>query len=174
MHCRNTCPELPKATVIATDISAAAIKTAQVNAHKLHASVTFLDHNILVDPIFDQLDCIISNPPYIRESEKTTMALNVTNFEPPGALFVPNNDPLIFHRAIALKGTSALKPGVCWQWKSMRLWAKKSAPYSKRLVTLKSCSIGTSITKTVSLARTGQASQLDSHHGHEIPACLRK
>lgn len=103
--------ELPKATIFATDVSGKALSVAQRNADQLNASVTFLDHNILVDTIADQLDAIVSNPPYIREREKVTMGINVTDFEPHGALFVPDTDPLIFHRTIAQKAMTALKPG---------------------------------------------------------------
>lgn len=103
--------ELPKATIFATDVSTKALTVAQRNADLLNASVTFLDHNIMVDPITDQLDAMVSNPPYIREREKATMGINVTDFEPHGALFVPDTDPLIFHRTIAQKAMTALKPG---------------------------------------------------------------
>lgn len=103
--------ELPKATIFATDVSSKALAVAQRNADHLGASVTFLDHNILVDPIADQLDVIVSNPPYILEREMATMGINVTGFEPHGALFVPDTDPLIFHRTIAQKAMTALKPG---------------------------------------------------------------
>jgi release factor glutamine methyltransferase len=103
--------ELPKATIFATDVSAKALSVAQRNADLLNASLTFLDHNILVDPITDQLDAIVSNPPYIRERERITMEKNVMDFEPHGALFVPDTDPLIFHRTIAQKAMTALKPG---------------------------------------------------------------
>ncbi len=103
--------ELPKATIFATDISSKALTVAQRNADHLGSSVTFLDHNILVDSIADQLDVIVSNPPYILEREMASMEINVTHFEPHSALFVPDTDPLIFHRTIAQKAMLALKPG---------------------------------------------------------------
>jgi len=61
--------------------------------------------NILDESIWDQLplfDCIVSNPPYIKDSEKESMAKHVTDFEPSLALFVPDSDPLLFYRKIAL------------------------------------------------------------------------
>ena len=55
-------------------------------------------------------DCIVSNPPYIADKERTTMARNVLDYEPPTALFVPDDDPLRFYRAIAELGLRRLRP----------------------------------------------------------------
>jgi release factor glutamine methyltransferase len=59
----------------------------------------------------NQLDLIVSNPPYITEQEKDEMKANVLNFEPHTALFVPNEDPLLFFNRIADQALKALKPG---------------------------------------------------------------
>ena len=56
-------------------------------------------------------DCIVSNPPYIADKERTTMAHNVLDYEPSTALFVPDDDPLRFYRAIAELGLRRLRPG---------------------------------------------------------------
>lgn len=88
----------------AVDISENAIRTALGNANKSGISVDFKKINILDESEWNELgiyDLIISNPPYVRESEKSLMQANVLDYEPPGALFVPDNDPLLFYRAIA-------------------------------------------------------------------------
>lgn len=103
--------EIPSSKVIATDISAGALLTAKENAQGLGADVEFHLHNILKDKMdFGYLDLVVSNPPYIMESEKSTMALNVTEYEPPQALFVPDSDPLLFFRIITEKAFHVLKP----------------------------------------------------------------
>lgn len=101
---------LPFAEVTAIDISAAALDVARENASVLHAGVSFVQADILnmdagCNPVDDAVengvfDIIVSNPPYIAQSEKSDMDRNVTAFEPAGALFVPDNDPLVFYRAI--------------------------------------------------------------------------
>ncbi|MBY0434285.1 MAG: peptide chain release factor N(5)-glutamine methyltransferase [Cyclobacteriaceae bacterium] len=104
--------ELPQATVLATDISAEALTTAKKNADQLKASVQFHLHDILTEPLsFGKLDAIVSNPPYVMMTEKTAMKQNVVDFEPHTALFVPDNDPLVFYKAIATKAHACLKPG---------------------------------------------------------------
>lgn len=101
--------EIPGSSVYATDISDKALALAKANAEKLEAQVTFLQHDILKSDIpFTDLNVIASNPPYVTLSEKDKMELNVTNYEPHLALFVPDNDPLIFYKAIAKKARHAL------------------------------------------------------------------
>lgn len=104
--------ELPKADVYAFDISEEALQTARSNAARLNANVTFQQVDILKDEIMlRDLDCIVSNPPYVAVSERDSMHDNVLNYEPHLALFVPDNDPLIFYKVIATKGKEALKSG---------------------------------------------------------------
>lgn len=104
--------ELPKADVYAFDISEEALQTARSNAARLNANVTFQQVDILKDEIMlRDLDCIVSNPPYVAVSERDSMHDNVLNYEPHLALFVPDNDPLIFYKIIATKGKEALKSG---------------------------------------------------------------
>ena len=104
---------LEKATVIATDISSAALETARRNAKRNHVPVTFIQTDILNSekaetdiPFF--VDIIVSNPPYIKEEEKKEMEKNVLDYEPPLALFVPDDDPLLFYRHIARFGQKRL------------------------------------------------------------------
>ena len=92
----------PSWSVTGIDISPEAIAIARENARRNNVEVNFQ----VVD-IFDfneknpKYDIVVSNPPYICESEKTSMRPNVLNFEPSTALFVPDSDPLLFYRRIA-------------------------------------------------------------------------
>lgn len=91
-----------KAEVTAFDISEKALETAQKNADRNQAFVHFIEFDILND-IWEgqQFDIIVSNPPYVRESEKKQIKLNVLDNEPHLALFVSDQDALIFYRKIA-------------------------------------------------------------------------
>jgi release factor glutamine methyltransferase len=103
--------EISDIKVFATDISDGALAIARKNATTLNANVTFFRSDILLDEIPEQnLDVIVSNPPYIALREKSFMMANVVEFEPHLALFVPDNDPLLFYKAIGLKSKKALKP----------------------------------------------------------------
>ena len=107
--------ELPHAKVAAWDISEAALAIAQDNARRLHVNIIFSQIDILqLSMINCQLsiyDIIISNPPYICQRERTAMERNVLDYEPSLALFVPDDDPLLFYRAIADYARQALKSG---------------------------------------------------------------
>ena len=107
--------ELPHAEVSAWDISETALAIAQSNAQRLNVNVTFSQIDILQLSIVNcQLsiyDIIISNPPYICQQEQEAMERNVIDYEPSLALFVPDDDPLLFYRAIAGYARQALKPG---------------------------------------------------------------
>lgn len=92
--------EFPLATVSALDVSAEALKIAQENAVNLQADVTFIQQDILLVEKLDSYDIIISNPPYVRNLEKAEINENVLQHEPHLALFVDDNDPLIFYRKI--------------------------------------------------------------------------
>ncbi len=103
---------LKGASVSACDVSESALKLAMENASRNKKEVSFFLCDILHDqPGLRNLDVVVSNPPYIRESEKILMQPNVLNFEPLSALFVRDNDPLIFYRAIASRAFHLLKPG---------------------------------------------------------------
>jgi release factor glutamine methyltransferase len=92
--------------VSATDISEPALQTARANAFTNKTGIRFFQSDILdtdsaITCIDGDFDIIISNPPYVKNSERETMSPNVLNFEPHHALFVPDEDPLLFYRATA-------------------------------------------------------------------------
>jgi len=94
---------LPEALVLAIDISVSALETAKQNADLNGVDVSFIEVDILnfVTYNLQQSSIIISNPPYVTLYDKMQMHTNVTDFEPHSALFVPDEDPLIFYKAIA-------------------------------------------------------------------------
>lgn len=104
---------IPSATVTAVDISNEALSIAQENATKLNAPIHFLQDDVLQGVEMLQgkeFDLIISNPPYIPLSERQNMHKNVTEHEPSLALFVEDDDPLIFYREIAHFARRSLAP----------------------------------------------------------------
>lgn len=104
--------EMANPEVFAVDISEDALEVARQNSDLLNAKVIFSTCDILTQaPAVRELDILVSNPPYIPVQEKNQMHKNVLDFEPGLALFVSNEDPLIFYRAIAEKGKQLLKPG---------------------------------------------------------------
>ena len=103
--------EAPQATVFALDVSKGALELAIRNAKRLDASVEFIQDDLLnSELIIESLDYLVSNPPYIMEKEREAMHENVLGYEPAIALFVPDNDPLIFYSALAAQGKKWLKP----------------------------------------------------------------
>ncbi|GAB4331105.1 MAG: peptide chain release factor N(5)-glutamine methyltransferase [Bacteroidales bacterium] len=103
----------PDIEVVAIDKSEFALEVATENAHLNHADVRFLKLDMLDKKALKSLgpfNMIISNPPYVRESEKKNMAPHVVEWEPPQALFVPDNDPLLFYKALAWAGKNILAP----------------------------------------------------------------
>lgn len=102
-----------QAHVVACDISPAALAIARRNASALQASVHFIEMDILksfpqpfpLEKKSSAYSLIISNPPYICEKEQETMEKNVLNYEPHQALFVPDDNPLLFYKAIARHAT---------------------------------------------------------------------
>lgn len=107
--------DLAYSDVTAIDISAPALAVAKENAKALKASVDFMKAdalNLADSPLCDcKFDAIVSNPPYVMDSEKSGMESRVADHEPASALFVPDTDPLIFYRAIAQYALSALDKG---------------------------------------------------------------
>lgn len=124
--------EMPQAKVTAWDISDDALRIAKKNAEVLGAEVALekrdaLNHGdrhsdlrcaTIIEPVpmihpvpmIQQWDAIVSNPPYVCQKESATMERHVLEHEPHLALFVPDDDPLRFYRAIAEYGVTALKP----------------------------------------------------------------
>lgn len=103
---------LPFSHVTALDISQRALDVAESNAARLHADVTFVHADIFShSPADGSFDIIVSNPPYIAESERKDMDSNVLDYEPASALFVPDSDPLIYYSRISTIGEKALRSG---------------------------------------------------------------
>lgn len=106
--------ELPEAEVYATDISDAALAVAAENFQQLDAKVTLRKADALngLETVFpERFDAIVSNPPYVPESDRAAMHPNVRDHEPALALFVPDGDRIRFYRAIAQAGRRMLAPG---------------------------------------------------------------
>ena len=101
--------------MVAIDISGEALAVASRNAARYGCEIDFQQVDVLtqkpqgIAPA--TLDVLVSNPPYVLESERPLMRANVLDYEPASALFVPNHDPLLFYRCIARLGTSLLRPG---------------------------------------------------------------
>ena len=103
--------ELAEATVCALDIDAAALRTAQANAQNLGATVQFLQADLLHDPLpCQRWDLIVSNPPYVRLAERAQMQRRVLDYEPAHALFVPDEQPLLFYEQIVALAPEHLTP----------------------------------------------------------------
>lgn len=101
--------ELPTAKVFALDVSPEALTVAKKNAHGLETTVLFDQFDVLIDTLpYRKLSAIVSNPPYVRLAEKEKMHRNVLAYEPHLALFVADNDALVFYKAIAKHAKSIL------------------------------------------------------------------
>jgi release factor glutamine methyltransferase len=103
--------QMPGASIISIDKSKEALEVATRNALDLKAVIELKALDFLDQQHWEQLgevDLIVSNPPYIMESEKTSMESHVLNHEPSMALFVPDQDPLLFYRNIAQFGQTHL------------------------------------------------------------------
>jgi len=95
---------IPNATVLACDVSPICMETAQRNAQLNLVNCTVIEYDILNNSpeyTFPELDIVVSNPPYVRETEKSVMEKNVLEFEPGLALFVADDEPLVFYKRIA-------------------------------------------------------------------------
>jgi len=106
--------QFPDAEVIAFDVSEEALQIAKENAESNGAKVTFVHDDVLnpTSDFFDQpVDLVVSNPPYVCDSERTAMEANVLDWEPENALFVPDDDPLRFYRQILALAKKQLNPG---------------------------------------------------------------
>jgi len=106
--------EMPESKVTAWDISERALEVARENAKHTNVHVTFeqvdalnITHSSCLTPHFS---LIVSNPPYICNKERARMEANVLDYEPETALFVPDEDPLLFYRTIAEYAQTALTP----------------------------------------------------------------
>jgi len=135
--------EMPQANVTAWDISEKALRIAKKNADTLAADVTFEQHDILefeshleaqnisltshLSPLTSKsFDLIVSNPPYVCDQEQATMERHVLEHEPHLALFVPDDDPLRFYRAIAHYAKATLKPNGLLYFELNPLYARET------------------------------------------------
>ncbi len=106
--------ELPEAEIFAADISEAALAVAAENCRASGAAVTLRRADALADlaeRFPERFDVLVSNPPYVPAGDRAALHPNVRDYEPPEALFVPDDDPLLFYRAIAQVGRRMLVPG---------------------------------------------------------------
>lgn len=104
----------PMAKVTAYEVSEQALATARENAERLQAAVDFVLDDVLnpqSEAWNDSVDLVVSNPPYVMASERATMEQNVLDHEPATALFVPDEDPLLFYRQILSLAKPQLHPG---------------------------------------------------------------
>ena len=104
----------PEISLYALDNSVAALAVARENAQYHRAEVYFYHADILIEETMEGLppmDIIVSNPPYVLEKEKKAMKPNVLDHEPADALFVPDDEPLLFYKAIAAYASENIRPG---------------------------------------------------------------
>ncbi len=122
---------LPFAQVTAFDISPQALEVARTNDREKHSRVKLLEADALARlPFADgSFDLLVSNPPYIAESEKAGMEPNVLDNEPHAALFVPDSDPLRFYTALADEGLRVVTPGGA-------LWFEINPLFAARLASM--------------------------------------
>ena len=99
------------AQVDAIDVSRDALAVARENAAALKVRVNFFESDILSPQPAARYDIIVSNPPYVCWNERESMECNVKDYEPGQALFVPDNDPLLFYKAIAPYAAQSLEKG---------------------------------------------------------------
>ena len=137
--------EMPQAKVTAWDISEKALSIAKTNAKALGAKVTFEQQDILKlgeqnislssfhFPLSSKFDLIVSNPPYVCQKEAATMERHVLEHEPHLALFVPDDDPLRFYRAIAKYGQKTLKPNGLLYFELNPLYASETESMVREL-----------------------------------------
>ncbi|MBQ0120199.1 MAG: peptide chain release factor N(5)-glutamine methyltransferase [Bacteroidales bacterium] len=123
------------ARVTAIDISAEALAVAETNAKDNKAKVDFIQADALhlADLGCEPLDIVVSNPPYVCDSEKSFMEPNVLDYEPHAALFVPDDDPLRFYNSIARYALRALKPGGRLYFEINRQFGNETAALLTRL-----------------------------------------
>lgn len=105
--------EMPNSSVTAIDISSKALDVARRNSEKFQIeNISFIEQDILALASFDsKFDIIVSNPPYVTNSEKVLMSDNVLCYEPHLALFVDDDEPLIFYEKIATLALTSLNDG---------------------------------------------------------------
>jgi release factor glutamine methyltransferase len=131
--------ELPRARIVATDISAAALRVAKKNAeqHRVGNRIEFVECDLLPVQLQNYFDVIASNPPYVAEADRETLARDVRDFEPAQALLA-GADGLAVYRRLAPAAKASLKPG---GWLVMEIGAGQSDALRKILADWKSLEI---------------------------------
>lgn len=120
--------------VASWDVSEKALEVAGRNAAANGAVVTFCCQDVLSESLPEtEVDVLVSNPPYIAEKEKASMERNVLDWEPGLALFVPDDDPLLFYRRIAEAGLRILSPGGRLYYEINRAYGKETVALLERL-----------------------------------------
>lgn len=120
--------------VASWDISEKALEVAGRNAVANGAVVTFCCQDVLSESLPEtEVDVLVSNPPYIAEKEKASMERNVLDWEPGLALFVPDDDPLLFYRKIAEAGLRILSPKGRLYYEINRAYGKETVELLERL-----------------------------------------
>ena len=103
---------LPNAVVVASDISGSALKVAEINARMHEVDIIFLKADMKSMQVEKgDYSVIVSNPPYVLEREKAAIRNHVKNWEPTGALFVPDETPLLYYEYILQAAKKGLQPG---------------------------------------------------------------
>ncbi|WP_224995388.1 peptide chain release factor N(5)-glutamine methyltransferase [Cesiribacter sp. SM1] len=126
--------ELPAGKIWATDISPEALAVAEQNRQRLEVEAQFVEADALKHPFpLTAPDVVVSNPPYVRQSEARQMQPNVLSFEPHLALFVPDEDALLFYRAIAGEAAKKLKPGGWLYFEINEAYAEEVASLMREL-----------------------------------------
>ena len=131
--------EIPEAKVTAWDISEEALRIAQKNAEALGAEVAFKKRDALDSSLctihysLPLWDVIVSNPPYVCQKEAAGMERHVLEHEPHLALFVPDDDPLRFYRAIAKYALKTLKPNGLLYFELNPLYARETEAMVRRI-----------------------------------------
>jgi release factor glutamine methyltransferase len=125
--------------IVAVDVSSDALSLAVLNAEHHNLDVHFVQSDILKEIPFavghreEGVNIIVSNPPYVLDSEKLNMQENVLGFEPHLALFVPDNDPLLFYRRISELGKHHLQPNGKLYFETNELYAEDVANLLKSM-----------------------------------------
>ena len=126
--------QLSKAEVESWDISEGALEVASRNCERNGVKVLLRQKDVLkAAPEGNPYDVIVSNPPYITNKEKTDMEVNVLDWEPSLALFVPDEDPLLFYRKIAQLGCDMLKEGGSLYFEINRAYGEETVLMLKEL-----------------------------------------
>lgn len=125
---------LPKLEITAIDVSLDALEIVQLNSKNLNIPIETLHLDILNDSLpKNNLDFIVSNPPYVCETEKSAMRANVLDYEPDLALFVADSDPLIFYRRILELANSSVKDAGSVYFEINERFAKDTIEMAKNL-----------------------------------------